>query len=159
MDMIGAAKLLELIQLSYPNAFRDADDDWKRATINMWQISFPDVPYPIMEQAFNHFRMTSKFPPTVAEMVEELKNVHRQAEEGANISKIMGNRDRLEQFIAVMRITSRYTKPDDLGGLRIDRLPALSGGEGYERLGASRNRVDREDGLSLLDAGWGAGGS
>ena len=41
----------------------------------MWQMSFPDVPYPIMEQAFNHFRMASKFPPTVAEMVEELKKV------------------------------------------------------------------------------------
>ena len=71
MDKGEAAKLLSLIKLSYPTAYRDIDRETANATVNMWQMSFPDVPYPIMEQAFNHFRMVSKFPPTVAEMVEE----------------------------------------------------------------------------------------
>lgn len=80
-----AAMLLDLIKLSYPTAYRDMDGTWKVATINMWASSFPDVPYPIIEQAFNHYRMTSKFPPTVAEMVEELRHIHYQAVELANI--------------------------------------------------------------------------
>ena len=72
MNKPEATKLLALIKIAYPAAYRDMDEASKKATVNMWQMSFPDVPYPIMEQAFNHFRMVSKFPPTVAEMVEEL---------------------------------------------------------------------------------------
>lgn len=159
MDKGEAAKLLSLIKLSYPTAYRDIDRETANATVHMWQMSFPDVPYPIMEQAFNHFRMTSKFPPTVAEMVEELKRINHQATEGALISRIMENWESLERYKAVMAITSRYTRTDDLGGLNIDRLPALNGGEGYVHgLGASRNRLDRADRISLVDAGsWGDG--
>ena len=41
MNKVEAAKLLELITLSYPNAYRGMEDAWKKATINMWQMSFP----------------------------------------------------------------------------------------------------------------------
>lgn len=151
MDKQEAAKLLSLIKLSYPNAYRDIDLETANATVRMWQSSFPDVPYAIMEQAFSHFRMVSKFPPTVAEMVEELKHINHQATECALIARTMEDHALVERFYAVMEITSPYTKPDGLGGLRIDRLPDLIGGGDYA--GASRNRLDRADRVSLLDAG------
>ena len=123
-----AAMLLELIKLSYPHAYRDMEDNWKVATINMWASSFADVPYPIIEQAFNHYRMTHKFPPTVAEMVEELQHIHYEATELAMIHKTMGDQRKVEQYRMVMAYTSRYTKTDNLGGLNIDSLQGRIGG-------------------------------
>ena len=76
MNKQEAIRLLALIKVAYPTAYKDMDQASKQATVNMWHMSFSDVPYPIMEQAFNHFRMVSKFPPTVAEMVEELKGIY-----------------------------------------------------------------------------------
>jgi hypothetical protein len=157
MDKGEAAKLLSLIKLSYPTAYRDIDRETANATVNMWQMSFPDVPYPIMEQAFNHYRMASKFPPTVAEMVEELRHLHYQAMDQANLYRIMDNHEAMKQCISVMSLTARYKDTDNLGGLDITRLPALNGGgENVQRLGASRNYPCAEDRLPFL--GEGAGG-
>lgn len=154
MNKQEATKLLAIIKIAYPTAYRDMDENSKKATVNMWQMSFPDVPYAIMEQAFSHFRMVSKYPPTVAEMVEELKHIHHQATEGALIHSNLENWEAVEQYRALMRLTNRYTKPDDLGGLNIDRLPALIGGEGYvQRLGTPGDYPLPEDRLPLLGEG------
>jgi hypothetical protein len=123
-----AAMLLDLIVLSYPAAYRGMDDRWKAATVNMWQMSFPDVPYPIIEQAFNHFRMVSKFPPTVAEMVEELQHIHYQALEKANICRILGDQETQRQWLLVMERTERYKDTYNLGGLNMDSLRGKIGG-------------------------------
>ena len=90
MNKQEATQLLALIKVAYPTAYRDMDEASKKATVNMWAMSFPDVPYPIMEQALNHFRMVSKYPPTVAEMVEELMHLHYRATEGALLAKTLG---------------------------------------------------------------------
>ena len=154
MNKQEAAKLLSLIKLSYPTAYRDIDKENANATVNMWAMSFPEVPYPIMEQALNHFRMVSKYPPTVAEMVEELKHLYYRATEGALLAKTLGDRDLLEQYKLVMSYTSRYKDTDSLGGLNIGSLAGRIGGaDDVQRLGASGDRMDREDRLSLMDAG------
>lgn len=129
MNKADAAKLLDLIVLSYPSAYRGMNDGWKIATVNMWYMSFPDMPYPIMEQAFNHFRMVSKFPPTVAEMVEELRNIYNQAVEGALLQKSLGNQEMVDKYRLVMAYTARYKDTDNLGGLNISTIPQLGGGD------------------------------
>lgn len=129
MNNQEAAKLLSIIKLSYPNAYKDIDKVTANATVNMWQMSFPDVPYPIMEQAFNHFRMVSKFPPTVAEMVQELKGIYLQALECALIHKGLGNDEMVTKYREVMACTERYKDDSHLGGLNINTLPRLGGGE------------------------------
>lgn len=151
MNKPEATRLLALIKVAYPTAYRDMDDASKKATVNMWQMSFPEVPYPIMEQAFNHFRMVSKFPPTVAEMVEELKRIYFEATEGALIQKALGNQEAVDQYRLVMAYTARYKDDSNLGGLNIGSLQGRIGGEGYA--GTSRDRLDRADRLSLMDAG------
>lgn len=151
MNKQEAVKLLALIKLSYPTAYRDMDDASKKATVSMWQMSFPDVPYPIMEQAFNHFRMVSKFPPTVAEMVEELRHIYYEATENALVCKSIGNQDLVDQYRLVMAHTARYKDTDNLGGLNIGSLQGLNGGEQYA--GTSRDRLDRADRIPFLDAG------
>ena len=155
MNKQEAVKLLALIKVAYPTAYRDMDDASKKATVNMWAGSFPEVPYPIMEQAFNHYRMTSKFPPTVAEMVEELKGIYYEAMEGANIHKNLGNREFVSCFQEIMSYTHRYAK-GEVGVMNLDNLlPQLNGGGYNGRLGTSRDKLGFEDRLSLLEAGEG----
>ena len=151
MNKQEAVKLLALVKVAYPTAYRDMDEATKKATVSMWQMSFQDVPYPIMEQAFNHFRMVSKFPPTVAEMVEVLKHIYYEAMECALIQKSLGNQDLVDQYRLVMSYTARYKDTDNLGGLNIDRIQGRIGG-GYDA-GTSRDCLDRADRLPFLDAG------
>lgn len=154
MNKQDAVKLLALIKVAYPTAYRDMDEASKKATVNMWQMSFPEVPYPIMEQAFNHFRMVSKFPPTVAEMVEELKHIHYLALEQANIQQLMGNHEAMKQCMSVMSVTAKYKDAYYLGGLDMTRLQGMIGGESdVQRLGTSRGELCDQDRLSLMDAG------
>lgn len=157
MNKQEATKLLALIKIAYPTSYRDMDEPSKKATVSMWQMSFPDVPYPIMEQAFNHFRMVSKFPPTVAEMVEELKNIHFQATECALIQKGLGNEEGVRQYRAIMGYTARYKDDTHLGGLNLDSLPPMliNGGGEHDRIGTPGDRMDRADRLPFLDAGEG----
>lgn len=116
MNKQETVKLLALIKIAYPTAYRDLDDVSKTATVNMWQVSFPDVPYALMESAFNHFRMRSKFPPTVAEMVEELRQMHYQATELALICKSVGEEEKVKQHQAIMRATWRFKDMDSYWG-------------------------------------------
>ena len=150
-----AVKLLALIKVAYPTAYRDMDDASKKATVNMWAGSFPEVPYPIMEQAFNHFRMTSKFPPTVAEMVEELKGIYYEALEGASVHKALGSRELVSCYQEIMSYTHRYAK-GEVGIMNVDNLmPQLNGGVFNERLGTSRDNLGFENRLPFLEAGEG----
>ena len=126
MNKQEAVKLLALIKVAYPTAYRDMDEASKRATVNMWASSFPEVPYGIMEQAFNHFRMVSKFPPTVAEMVDELKQIHYQATEYALVCSSMGNDADAKQYRAIMDATAMYKDMDHFWG----RLNMISNGGG-----------------------------
>lgn len=142
MNKKEAGQLLALIKLAYPTAYRDIDKETAIATVNMWQMSFPDVPYPIMEQAFNHFRMVSKFPPTVAEMVQELKSVYHEATECALLNKSLGNEEMVTRYREIMAYTERYKDDSRLGGLNINTLPQL-GGRDY--VGLPRSPRDNMD--------------
>ena len=160
MNKQEAAKLLSLIKLSYPTAYRDIDRETANATVNMWQMSFPDTPYPIMEQAFNHFRMVSKFPPTVAEMVEGLRRIYFEATENALVCKGLGDQEMVERYKLVMAYTARYKDTDNLGGLNISSLPMLGGnahgqenGPAYQGLPGSaegRNELWQVEGPAAL---------
>lgn len=108
MTRQDAAKLLALIKLSYPTAYRDIDKDTANATIAMWQMTFCDLPYPIMEQAYDRYRMSHKYPPTVAEIVEELRQIYYDAEECAMVLKHLDNQDMSNQYKLVMDYTKRY---------------------------------------------------
>lgn len=148
MNSQEATQLLALIKLSYPNAYRDMDDVSKKATVKMWASSFPDVPYTIMEQAFSHFRMVSKFPPTVAEMVDELKSIHNIAMERALLCKSIGNEDGVKQNQAIMSYTHAYKDVDNFWG-RMNSFPGIGGGQNATAPG---NYLDRGDWLSVMDA-------
>lgn len=154
MNKQEATQLLALIKVAYPTAYRDMDQASKLATVNMWAGSFQDMPYPIMEQAFNHFRMKSKFPPTVADMVEELKHIHFQALEQCNMQQMLGNKEAMKQCLSVMSLTARYKDAYYLGGLDMTRLQGMIGGgnDDAKRLGTPGGELCAENRLPLVDA-------
>ena len=41
MNKQEATQLLALIKVAYPTAYRDLDAATKKATVNMWAMSFP----------------------------------------------------------------------------------------------------------------------
>ena len=93
MDRNEAIKFLAIVKVAYPTAYRDMDNANKQATVNMWHISFPKTPFTVMSMAFDNFRRKSVFPPTVAEINEELKNVHYKALEDMQMARMYENDD------------------------------------------------------------------
>ena len=115
-------KLLAIIKLAYPNSYKDIDKDTQIATVNMWQSTFPTVPYAIMEMAFDHFRRVSKFAPTIADMYEELKSLHFRA-----LEELMTTEDKAVKEIAnkILQHTSQYKYGDDGAYNIASHLPKL----------------------------------
>ena len=99
-------KFLALIKVAYPTAYKDMDKESKLATVNMWQSTFPQIPLRIMEFAFDHFRRVSKFPPTVAEMYEELRGVYYRALQDSMTNE--GNKDIEQRCDWIMAYTSQF---------------------------------------------------
>lgn len=108
MNREETIKFLALVKVAYPTAFKDMDNMSKQATVNMWQSTFPTASYPIMEMALNNFRMTSKYPPTVAEMCEELKHLHWQAVEDSLRACAFGNEQDIRACEWVMEHTEAF---------------------------------------------------
>ena len=117
-----AVKLLALIKVAYPSFYRDADEDTINATIAMWQTTFPHTPYVIMEMAFEHFRRKSKFPPTVAEFIEELKDLYITAVANANMYAWRGDRDSQEKCEFIIACTYKYARELDDMSFNIGRI-------------------------------------
>lgn len=137
MNTVEAAELLAMIKTAYPSAYRDLDKAMTAATIKLWARSFPDVPLEVMEQAFNHYKFVSKFPPTVSEMTEELREINRQAQDGILVSLTVGNHDMAARFRVLEECTRRF-KNNELGRLDIHAMPALMGGRYGEENGPAQ---------------------
>lgn len=129
MNREETIKLLALIKVAYPTAYRDMDNTTKNATVNMWMATFPKVPYNVMEMAFNHFRLVSKFPPTVADITEELKTLYYKALDGAMVARTFGEKEELKGNMWIMEQTVAY-KNGDIFGLNGEKV-AREIGDGY----------------------------
>ena len=79
MTQEESIKLLALIKLAYPNSYKDIDRDTQLATVNMWQRAFADIPLGILEMALDNFVKVSKFPPTIADIIERLRLMNGEA--------------------------------------------------------------------------------
>lgn len=158
MNKQEATKLLALIRIAYPTAYRDMDEASKKATVRMWAMSFPDVPLEIMEMAFNHFIRVSKYPPTVAEMVQELRRIYYGAMDGVANRIAIGDMDGAEQCMAIMDCVASYKDDACLSRpVASGRLDGIGGIHNAELPGAPGDWVDRENGIPFLGSGNGRG--
>ena len=110
MTVEESIKLLALIKLAYPNSYKDIDKDTQLATVNMWQRNFNSVPFAIMELALDHFVKASKFPPTIADICDELKSLHYEALENL-LTLNAGEQRNLNKCI--MEHTKGFTERND----------------------------------------------
>lgn len=149
MDKYEATCLLALVKLAYPNSYRDLDKRGVDATANMWAMSFPDVPYPIMEQAFNSLRMKLKFPPTVAEMAEEISHLYYETAQMGDVQRQIGNHEAARRYYALSDSISRFKNWPCIE--TPNGAIMLIGGDNYA--GTSGHCLDRAHGLPRLDAG------
>jgi len=122
MNKTEAAKLLAMIMVAYPSTYKDKDDKFQKATVNMWQTTFPNIPFEIMSMAFDRFRRVSKFAPTVADMYEELKGLHYRALEEVMTSD---NPQTKETAKRIMSFTSQFQYGADGGYCLNSHLPKL----------------------------------
>lgn len=108
MTLEESVKLLALIKLAYPNSYKDIDKDTQLATVNMWQRAFDTVPLAIMELALDHFVKVSKFPPTIADVCEELKSIHFEA-----LQNVLSGGEQRKLSLYIMQQTERFTERND----------------------------------------------
>lgn len=129
-----AIKLLALIKVAYPTAYRDMDDASKRATVAMWHKTFASVPYPIMEMAYEQFRRVSKFPPTVAEMFDELESVYYEALGELHQLTMWSNNEDAKRRCQYIVDHTQHLRGGNRGGLDMSRISdnLLMGGNNYE---------------------------
>ena len=141
MNREESIKLLALIKVAYPTAYKDMDNASKQATVNMWQTTFSKTPYAIMEMAFNHFRMASKFPPTVAEMCEELKHLHWQAVEDSIRAVSFGQEEDIRACEWVMEHTLIYKNDGYLDAPVYAKVKHLSSGTAVGALESGKDDI------------------
>lgn len=142
-----ATKFLALIKVAYPTSYRDMDRDMVLATINMWQITFSDIPYVIMEMAFEKYRRKNKFPPTVADIFESLQNVYYSAVCDANIALGCGDSEILKRCKYVISCTShlrQYSNEDNIDYRRISNDMLLESSSGTQCL-SEKTTKDKEN--------------
>ena len=126
MTIEESKKFMALIKVAYPTSYKDVDRDFAIATIKMWQTTFPTVPFPIMEMAFDHFRKKSNFPPTVADICAELKSLYHTA-----IEDVLTSDNKQIQSVGqyIMEHTKAFTEDFGHRGINYNAVLKLSEGK------------------------------
>lgn len=65
-------KLLAVLRVAYPTAYRDFSRENLWAVVNLWAMQFCEVPAELVNVAVQRLISKSKYPPTVAEVNTEL---------------------------------------------------------------------------------------
>ena len=110
MTLEESIQFLALVKLAFPTSYRDLDKVSQKATVNMWHKAFSNVPYPIIELALNHWLKYSKYPPTIADMYEELRKLHGEAR--LNVVCLEDGKER-ELYKNIMKATEQFTERND----------------------------------------------
>lgn len=110
MTLEESIKLLALIKLAYPNSYKDIDKDTQIATVKMWQRTFKDTPFGIIEIALDHFVKGSKFPPTIADIIEKLRCMYYEATQNV-LATPDGKEREINKYIRAQ--CERYTERND----------------------------------------------
>lgn len=125
MTQEESIKLLALIKLAYPNSYKDIDRDTQLATVNMWHRVFAETPFGIVEMALDNFVRDSKFPPTIADIIERLRAMHDEA-----MIRVLTLSDGKERnlYKYVMDATAGYTARSE-GVIQHNRIECLLKGD------------------------------
>lgn len=74
-------KVLSIMKAAYPSAFKGMTREDGLGMIRIWQMQFDSIPVGLVFEAVNRQIGKNTFPPTVAEIKKELKEIRDDAEE------------------------------------------------------------------------------
>ena len=73
MTKAETMKILAVLKVAYPAHFQKQDYEEKKQMVELWTLMFADWSYAAMDAAVRAHIATSKFPPSVAEITEQLQ--------------------------------------------------------------------------------------
>ena len=115
MNTNEAIKVMTLLAANYPHYYKNLSKDESYAVVTTWCDRFSDVPAEIVLEAVKDCISKCKFPPTIADVNEEIKKIMRLAGCRANdITLSQEKRSeaaRLERFLYDLGFESKSRTP------------------------------------------------
>lgn len=105
--------LLAEIEITYPYAYSKVSKDSAELMVYIWQQSFATIPLPLMRAALHSHRLVSKYPPTIAELVEQLRTQYFEIMDTLDIYyRIVDEKSDTQQLIAIAALLKPYIEPN-----------------------------------------------
>ena len=70
-----AIKILAVLTAAYPHSYKSMTPEEANGVVAVWSLQFADVPADIVFMAVNMAISSCKFPPSISEVKEKLKNL------------------------------------------------------------------------------------
>lgn len=74
-----AVKVLAIIRTAYTNAYKDMTREDATGIINLWASQFNKVPVYLVVKAVENLVSTSKYPPAISEVWEQIRGFQKEA--------------------------------------------------------------------------------
>lgn len=133
--------VLAIIKAAYPNSFKNMTDADARATVNVWQMNFSDVPADIVLIAVYKTISVSEFPPTVAAIRKMFRSIYIEADILFNESKPLS--PDAEKYHRIKKILQPYFIARNCPEMRLtDILNNLSIEHGTGQIGATTGKIN-----------------
>ena len=87
MNKEETTKILAILKAAYPNNYKNMTITDARATVNVWQTEFSDIPAEIVLIAVYKAISVSDFPPTVAAIRKLFRTIYIESEIALNDAK------------------------------------------------------------------------
>lgn len=72
-------KILVILEMAYPNHYKNLTQEEKSAVITLWAVQFRSVPQKLITKAVYSLISTNKFPPTISDVWDKIKEYKREA--------------------------------------------------------------------------------
>lgn len=80
MNKTETAKIMSVLSVTYPNFYAGFSVEKKEQALDIWHVVLEDYPYALVQQAVKAVITSSKFPPTPAEIIEQIKFIQKEPE-------------------------------------------------------------------------------
>ena len=88
MNKEETAQILAILKAAFPNSFKNMTAGDARATVNVWQMNFSDIPADVVLIAVYKTISVSEFPPTVAAIRNKFRSIYIESYSALNDSDI-----------------------------------------------------------------------
>lgn len=104
MNKDETTKILAIIKAAYPNSFKNMTAADARATVNVWQTAFVDIPADVVLIAVYKTISVSEFPPTVAAIRNKFRSIYVESDiEYHNAEPYSEKREKYGRIIDILQ--------------------------------------------------------